>query len=73
MPSYYEALPIFRAAMDCAVKVDAAVQKFPKSHKYVLGNQLHQAASDILLLVARSNRRAERARWLPVLGDHSKS
>ncbi len=27
--SYYEALPIFRAAMDCAVRISAAVDKFP--------------------------------------------
>ncbi len=37
MASYYEALPIFRAAMDCAVRVDAAVQKFPKGQKYIRG------------------------------------
>ena len=69
MASYYEALPIFRAAMDCAVRVDAAVQRFPKGHKYTLGSQMRAACAEILLLVARGNRRAERARWLPVLCD----
>ncbi len=38
MQSYYEALPIFRAAMDAAVRVDAALQRFPKGHKHLLGS-----------------------------------
>jgi hypothetical protein len=33
MPSYYEALPIYKVAMDVAVWVDAVVQRFAKSHK----------------------------------------
>ena len=33
MPSYYEALPIYKVAMDVAVRVDAVVQRFAKSHK----------------------------------------
>jgi hypothetical protein len=32
MSSYYEALPIFRAAMDMAMRVDKAVQCFPRLH-----------------------------------------
>ena len=28
MPSYYEALPIYKVAMDVAVRVDAVVQRF---------------------------------------------
>ena len=58
MPSYYEALPIFRAAMDRAVRVDAAVQRFPKGHKYALGTKPRDASADVMVLVARSNRRA---------------
>jgi hypothetical protein len=37
MSSYYEALPIYKAAMDVAVRVDAVVQRFGKGHKYTLG------------------------------------
>jgi hypothetical protein len=33
MPSYYEALPIYKVAMDVAVWVDAVVQRFAKGHK----------------------------------------
>ena len=39
MPSYYEASPICRAAMDVAVRVDAVVQRFAKGHKYTLGSE----------------------------------
>jgi hypothetical protein len=41
MPSYYEALPtlpIYKVAMDVAVRVDAVVQRFAKRHKYTLGS-----------------------------------
>ena len=57
-PAHYEALPIFRAAMDAAVRVDRAVQRFPKGHKYALGTKLRDASADIIVLVARANRRA---------------
>jgi hypothetical protein len=33
MASYYEALPIYKAAM-VAVRVDSVVQRFAKRHKY---------------------------------------
>jgi hypothetical protein len=33
MPSYYEASPIYKVAMDVAVRVDAVVQRFAKGHK----------------------------------------
>jgi hypothetical protein len=69
MPSYYEALPIHKAAMDVAVRVDAVVQRFAKSHKYTLGGRLRETALDVVVLVARCNRRADRARALPVLCD----
>ncbi|MEO7330600.1 MAG: four helix bundle protein [Minicystis sp.] len=69
MPSYYEALPIYRAAMDCAVGVDAAVQRFPKGHKYTLGARLRNIAADIVLGVARAIRREGRAQALAALTD----
>jgi len=69
MSSYYEALPIYKAAMDVAVRVDAVVQRFAKGHKYTLGGRLRQTTLDVVVLVAQCNRRAERARELPVLCD----
>jgi hypothetical protein len=69
MSSYYEALPIYKAAMDIAVRVDAVVQRFAKGHKYTLGGRLRDTTLDVVVLVARCNRRAERARELPVLCD----
>ncbi len=32
MPSYYEALPVHKAAMDVAVRVEAVVQPLAKEH-----------------------------------------
>jgi hypothetical protein len=69
MPSYYEALPIYKVAMDVAVRVDAVVQRFAKGHKYTLGGRLRETTLDVVMLVARCNRRAERARQLPLLCD----
>ena len=40
MPSYYEALPIYKAAMDVAVR--GVVQRFAKRHKYMLGGRLRE-------------------------------
>jgi hypothetical protein len=69
VPSYYEALPIYKAAMDVVVRIDGAVQRFAKGHKYTLGARLRETTVDIVVLIARCNRRAERARELPVLCD----
>jgi hypothetical protein len=33
MASYHEALPIYKVAMDVAVRVDAVVRSFAKGHK----------------------------------------
>ena len=69
MSSYYEALPIYRVAMGMVVRIDRAVQRFPKGQKYVLGARLRDGSLDVVLLIARANCRAERSRWLPVLCD----
>jgi hypothetical protein len=47
MPSYYEALPIYKVAMDVAVGVDAVVQRFAKGHKYTLGGRLRETPPGI--------------------------
>ncbi len=69
MPSYYEALPIYKVAMDVAVRVDAVAQSFTKGHKYTLGGRLRETTLDVVTLIARCNRRAERARQIPLLCD----
>jgi hypothetical protein len=50
MPSYYEALPIYKATMEVAVPVDAVVQCFAKSHKYTLGGRLCEAVLEVVVL-----------------------
>ena len=67
--SYYEALPIYRSAMDVAARVDRAVQRFAKGHKHTLGARLREATIDVVVLIARCNRRAERASALSLLCD----
>jgi hypothetical protein len=49
MPSYYEALPICKAAMEAAV-LDAVVQRFAKGHKCTLGGRLRETALDVVAL-----------------------
>jgi hypothetical protein len=67
VPSYYEGLPIYKAAADLVVRLDRAVRGFSRYHKYTLGARMREAAIDVVLLVARCNERAERARFLPEL------
>jgi four helix bundle protein len=62
--SYVEALPIYRAAMDVVVAVDAAVRGFPRYHKYALGTQLRQASLEALLNVQRAHPKQARAAGL---------
>ena len=69
MPSYREAFPIYKAARDVAVRVGAVVQRFAKGHKYTPGGWLRDTTPEVVVLVARCDRRAERARELPILCD----
>ena len=67
MSSYYEGLPIYKAAADLAVLLDRVVRGFSRYHKYALGAKLRDASIELVVLVARCNGREERARWLAVL------
>jgi hypothetical protein len=49
--------------------VGAVVQRFAKGHKYTLGGRLRDTTLDVVMLIARCNRRAERARQVPLLCD----
>lgn len=53
--SYYQALPIYRAAMDSVVSIDRAVRTFPRHHKYALGQQLRDTSLDALMWVLRAH------------------
>ena len=67
MTSYYEGLPIYRAAADLVVLLDRVVRDFSRFHKYSLGTRLRDSAMEIVLLVAKCNRREERSERLPEL------
>jgi len=51
MPSYYEALPTYKVAVDIAARVDAVV--LWKGHKYTLGGRLLKTTLDVVMLVVR--------------------
>ena len=65
--SHYERLPIYKSAMDLALKIDGVAKKLPRYHKYTLGQELRQQAMDLVLFVARANRREDRAYWVTEL------
>jgi hypothetical protein len=44
MASYYEALPIYKAAMDVAVRVDAVVQRWRRPNRHPCPGTSRQAA-----------------------------
>ena len=45
------------------MRLDAPVQRVPKRHGYGFGDR----SAELFVLVAHASRRADRARWLPVL------
>jgi hypothetical protein len=55
--SYYEALPIYRSALDLASAVDRAEQRFPKGHKFTLGSRLRDTTIDIGMLIAAAGKK----------------
>jgi hypothetical protein len=58
--SYYEALPIYRSAMDLNVHLDGVVRGFSRFHKYTLGVRLRDKALSVLTLVPQANRASTR-------------
>lgn len=68
--SYHEALPIYRAAMDTTARLDGVVRQVPRFHRHTLGTRLRDTSIEVVLLVARSNRKTGRAAALPLLCGH---
>jgi len=67
MTTYYEGLPIYKAAADLVVRLDASVRRLSRYHKYAIGAEMRRAALDVALLVARANERRRREETLTVL------
>ncbi len=65
--NFYENLPIYKLATELAVRMDKVVREFSRFHKYALGARLRNSALDLVLLVARANRREERVAALDLL------
>ena len=49
MATYYEALPIYKAATDLAVLLVRVVRGFSRYHKYTLGSRMRETAIAIVL------------------------
>lgn len=62
-------LPIWKSAFDLVVHLENAVRRFPRYHKYGLGQELRQCARRLCRLVAQANdaRDATRVRMLDEL------
>jgi hypothetical protein len=58
----YAHLPIWKDAIDLAVHLEKAVQRFPRYHKYSLGSELRQCARRLCRLVTRANEARAAAR-----------
>lgn len=64
MGSYFEGLPVYKATADLVVRLDRTVRGFSRYHKYTLGARQRETAAELVLLVARANRREQRARFV---------
>lgn len=58
----YTHLPIWKDAIDLAVHLEKAVQRFPRYHKYSLGSDLRECARRLCRLVVRANEARAAAR-----------
>jgi hypothetical protein len=65
--NFYENLPIYKLATELAVRMDKVVRGFSRFHKYTLGSRLRESTLDLVLPVARANRREERVAALDLL------
>ena len=64
MGSSYENLPVYKAALNLTSYTEVVVKNFNRHHKYVIGNDLRQAAHRIHLLVAKANTKESRTHCL---------
>ena len=64
---YYEALPIYRAAMDVVLRLEKEVGGFGRFHKYAIGARLRETALECVRLVSLAQRREGRAEALAAL------
>jgi len=61
-------LPIWKSAFDLAVHLENAVRRFPRYHKYGLGQELRQCARRLCRLVAQANDARDAMRVLIEVG-----
>jgi hypothetical protein len=64
MASQYENLPVYKAALDLVTHFENTVRNFDRYNKYMVGNRLRDLSYEVLLLVARANRKMDRNKCL---------
>lgn len=69
--AFYENLPIYKKAMDLAILTEQAVKKFPRSHRYSLGQDLRTHSQELLKLIIKVNSRRDKRGLLTELRDHA--
>lgn len=62
-------LPIWKSAFDLVVHLENAVRRFPRYHKYALGQELRQCARRLCRLVAQANDARDAMRVLIEVGN----
>lgn len=65
----YEHLPLYKKAMDTAVRVETVVKGFSRYNKYTLGTDLRAQSREIVRLVIRANAQTDKGAALCLLRD----
>ena len=65
----YEHLPLYKKAMDTAVRAETVVKGFSRHHKYTLGTDLRNQSHEIVRLVILANSQADKSGPLGLLRD----
>jgi predicted RNase H-like nuclease (RuvC/YqgF family) len=60
MQSKYENLPVYKKALELTVYFETVVKGFDRYHKYTIGTELRNCSREILILIARANKKASR-------------
>lgn len=66
MSSAYENLPVYKQALDLTVYFETTVRHFERYHKYTIGTDLRNKARNILMLIIKANKKADRKLYLEI-------
>jgi hypothetical protein len=69
MPSAYEGLPVYKAALDLVVYFETIVRGFARYHKYTVGTELRNLSYAVLVLISQANTKTDRVGKLLLVLD----